>query len=135
MICIWFSQPKISKFCLVLSWVMSKENEFQENITKWSSALFCVEKWRVHLNILLPLIEALGKTFISNHIKVSCAQYLSNWLFLYPTVFCIRNIVDWENFLFLFLLILFFDLIGVFGCIWIFVWTNHDYNFFKNFFH
>ena len=31
----------------------------------------CVRKWKVHLNILSAFIEAFGKTFISNHIKVS----------------------------------------------------------------
>ena len=33
-----------------------------------------VEKWKVHLNLLSPFIEAFGKTFISNHIKVAKAS-------------------------------------------------------------
>ena len=41
---------------------------------------YCVRKWKVHLNILSAFIEAFGKTFISNHIKVSYRHQLNPYL-------------------------------------------------------
>ena len=49
---------------------------FNMNKVDW----YCVRKWKVHLNILSTFIEAFGKTFISNHIKVSLASTQPNHL-------------------------------------------------------
>ena len=53
------------------------KTDFVKFFTEIHVYYYCVGKWKVHLNILSAFIEAFGKTFISNHIKVSLTSTAS----------------------------------------------------------